>query len=142
MMPKPPETPPAPSPESRPGPAAGPTAGSDLQGLAAPGPAPGSFGLDHGALSALEGEGLSLPAWADHAASLAFSMRLPGWPEAPEPGALVSLAATVALRLSLGSGGGIGFDTSGLLDDEPPAAAGSGEPAPRPGPAGERFWFG
>ncbi|WP_419896207.1 hypothetical protein [Roseomonas sp. USHLN139] len=130
-MPKPPEMP-------RPTPAETPAAEPAPQGAG-----DASFaqhGLEHLGVAALEGEGLALPAWADHAASLAFSMRLPGWPEAPEPNALLSLAATMALRLSLHGTGGIGFDTSAILsEDEPSAGTVPGEPRP---PGGERFWFG
>ncbi|ONG47117.1 hypothetical protein BKE38_24455 [Pseudoroseomonas deserti] len=147
-MPNPPETPRPPPAET---PAAEPARGGfDLQsllggegGAGTAGPGPNSFGqhgLEHLGVAAFEGEGLALPAWADHAASLAFSMRLPGWPDAPEPNALLSLASTMALRLSLHGTGGIGFDTSAILgDDDPPA-----EPAPTEprGPGGERFWFG
>ncbi|WP_159996080.1 hypothetical protein [Roseomonas sp. 18066] len=140
-MPNPPETPRTPA-EAAPDLATPGGAGAfDLQGLLGGQSGLAPHGLEHLGITALEGEGLSLPAWTDHAASLAFSMRLPGWPETPEPNALLSLASTMALRLSLHGTGGIGFDTSAILgDDDPPAEP---DPAPEPRPPGNgRFWFG
>ncbi|MCQ4162640.1 hypothetical protein NON00_22285 [Roseomonas sp. GC11] len=91
-------------------------------------------------------------ALAEHAARLAFSMRLPGWAETPPAGALASLAAAMALRLTLHVEGGIGFDTAAVLQESPPGQ--NPEPTPEEliqalarllrsqedGP--DRFWFG
>ncbi|WBV43927.1 hypothetical protein [Pseudoroseomonas cervicalis] len=98
-----------------------------------------------------------LPAWsaapaalAEQAAQLSFSTTLPGWDETPPQAELASLAAALALHLSLQPESCIGFDTAAVLDptaDMPePSREALAEALARllrsPSEAADRLWFG
>ncbi|MFC4167572.1 hypothetical protein [Teichococcus aestuarii] len=94
----------------------------------------------------------AVPAWApphpllaEHAARLAFSMRLPGWQEVPQTQAAMRvLAHALALRLSLRPDLSLGLDTDRLQATAPESSAEVEAALARASQAAvpDRFWFG
>ncbi|MDQ1080186.1 hypothetical protein [Pseudoroseomonas cervicalis] len=99
----------------------------------------------------------ALPAWsaapaalAEQAAQLAFNATLPGWDETPPQAELASLAAALALHLSLQPEACIGFDAAAVLDPTEDAPEPSREELAQalgrllrsPAEAADRLWFG